>query len=68
MKRNINQQIIRRLNIVSGLMYSLGKCMDKHGGLTELGKHGRELRDAGYIARGWAEAMAKKKFSTPSHR
>lgn len=47
-------QIAKHLRRLSKAMVTLGVAMDHHGGGREIGQHGRELINAGLIAKGWA--------------
>ena len=50
-------QIAKQLRRVSKAMVSLGVAMDYHGGFSEIGQHGRELVNAGLIAKEWAKGI-----------
>ena len=50
-------QIAKQLRRLSRAMVTLGVAMDYHGGFSEIGQHGRELVNAGLIAKGWATGI-----------
>lgn len=50
-------QIAKQLRRLSKAMVTLGVAMDYHGGFGEIGQHGRELVNAGLIAKGWATGI-----------
>lgn len=57
-------QIAKQLRRVSKAMVSLGVAMDYHGGFSELGQHGRELVNAGLIAKEWAKGIEAARTAT----
>lgn len=57
-------QIAKQLRRVSRAMVTLGVAMDYHGGFSEIGQHGRELVDAGLIAKEWAKGIEADRTAT----
>lgn len=57
-------QIAKQLRRVSKAMVTLGVAMDYHGGSSEIGQHGRELVNAGLIAKEWAKGIEADRTST----
>jgi hypothetical protein len=50
-------QIAKQLRRLSKAMVTLGVAMDYHCGFSEIGRHGRDLVNAGLIAKGWATGI-----------
>ena len=53
-------QIAKQLRRLSTAMVTLGVAMDYHGGFGEIAEHGRELAEAGEIAKDWARAIERE--------
>jgi hypothetical protein len=54
-----DQDIAKRLLVLSEAMISLGVDMDYYGGFSQIGEKGRELVGAGVIARQWSQEIVK---------
>lgn len=57
-------QIAKQLRRVAKAMVALGVAMDYHGGFSEIGRHGRELVNAGLIAKEWAKGIEADRTAT----